>query len=219
MKINSFSVFISTSIFIHGIIITGLFFIHSVQTQTQSDFDVEFITPFEKTGPAASAENNLQKTDFKNVSKPFRAKEQLKDTYQEAVPDLAMKSGLESDQGKGFTQLDSEQGQADLSGPEILGQKSLATSYLGRIKSKIENQKLYPKASKVFKEQGLVKIRMILQRNGQILKIEIAESSQIQRLDEAALKSVAAASPFEPFPGDIQYRTWNLVVPIRYSLN
>lgn len=92
-------------------------------------------------------------------------------------------------------------------------------NYLDRIRSKIEFYKTYPKASRVLKETGLVKVKLKITKNGHVQKIEIIESSQFKRLDDAAIKAVADASPFEEFPSNISHNSWSIIVPMQFELN
>lgn len=92
-------------------------------------------------------------------------------------------------------------------------------NYLDRIRSKIEFHKTYPKASRVLKETGLVQVKLKISKSGHVQKIEIAKPSQFKRLDEAAIKAVADASPFDEFPTEVKFATWSILVPMRFELN
>ncbi len=92
-------------------------------------------------------------------------------------------------------------------------------SYLDRIRSKVEFHKTYPKASRVLKETGLVKVRVKIAKSGHVQKIEVVESSHFKRLDDAAIKAVADASPFDEFPAGVMFAAWSILVPMRFELN
>jgi TonB family protein len=118
----------------------------------------------------------------------------------------------------GIQQL-SDQNQISEGFSDVSKEANSHQSYLDRIRSKIEFHKTYPKASRVLKETGLVKVKLKIAKSGHIQKIEISESSQFKRLDEAAIKAAADASPFDEFPSDVTFAVWSILVPMRFELN
>lgn len=92
-------------------------------------------------------------------------------------------------------------------------------NHLDKLRSKVEFHKTYPKASKVLKETGLMKVKLKIAKSGHVQKIEIAESIQFKRLDDAAIKAVADASPFDEFPSDVKFAAWSILIPMKFELN
>jgi protein TonB len=92
-------------------------------------------------------------------------------------------------------------------------------SYLDKVRSKIQFYKIYPKASLALKERGTVKLKVRLEKSGYVQKIEIIESSEFKRLDEAAIKAVVDASPFGEFPPEVKFATWSIIVPMRFEFS
>ncbi|MTJ82807.1 MAG: energy transducer TonB [Telmatospirillum sp.] len=79
---------------------------------------------------------------------------------------------------------------------------------LTQVSSKVE----YPKMAKLRHQQGVVGIRIALDGSGGVTRAELAQSSGIQSLDDAALAAVQNASPFPAPPeagtvvtGNIQF--------------
>ncbi|MFN8845461.1 MAG: TonB family protein [Bdellovibrionales bacterium] len=99
-----------------------------------------------------------------------------------------------------------------------LSQLSEKEKYLVLLRNKINKIQTYPRQSKIFKEEGLVKIRMTINRNGDLMKLELVESSSFTRLNEAAMKAALEAAPFAKFPEEVDYQNWRIVVPIRFVL-
>lgn len=96
--------------------------------------------------------------------------------------------------------------------------KNSAESYLFTLREQISRHKSYPQAARAFGEQGLVRLRLTLNRNGSVVKIEILEPSPYRRLNDAAMKSVTKAAPFAAFPQNLDIETWRIQIPIRFTL-
>jgi TonB family protein len=104
------------------------------------------------------------------------------------------------------------------SDPNARPPKSETEKYLVLLKSRVNEFQKYPRQSKVFKEEGLVKIRMTINRDGQLTKLELVQSSGHSRLNDAAMKAVSDAAPFSKFPDEVTFQTWKIIVPIRFVL-
>jgi len=90
--------------------------------------------------------------------------------------------------------------------------------YLLQVREQIKLQQFYPAPSRQFREEGLVRIRMTLDRMGSVVKIETLQASPFRRLNDAAIKSIIRAAPFGPFPGSLSYERWNITVPFSFEL-
>ncbi len=79
-------------------------------------------------------------------------------------------------------------------------------------------QKHYPEMAKKLRLEGTVWLLVEINRSGEILSAEIAQSSGIEILDEAALNSAEKAGPVPGFPKETSAETKKLRIPYHYRL-
>lgn len=106
-------------------------------------------------------------------------------------------------------------------GSDIIGRmpRDAQEKYLVSLRNQVRLQQKYPKQSLVFKEEGLVKVRITLDRKGALTKVELVQGSPFPRLNDAAMKAVSDAAPFPQFPTEIEFQTWKVTVPIQFMLS
>jgi protein TonB len=90
--------------------------------------------------------------------------------------------------------------------------------YFSQISAWIDANKDYPGEVKKRKQQGTVTVRFSINRDGELLNASVRKSSGHALLDQAALATLARASPFPPIPAFMNRQTLSIVVPIDYSL-
>jgi protein TonB len=91
-------------------------------------------------------------------------------------------------------------------------------SYLAELAAQINRKKYYPRASRRFGEEGTVVVSFVLQRDGRVTDLAVAQSSGSERLDEAALTTLERVTPFRPIPDVLQRDDWPISVPIAFNL-
>lgn len=98
---------------------------------------------------------------------------------------------------------------------EKLGGTTTAHSmYRGKLRSHLEKHKVNPKS----RLAGKTIVRFTIDPTGQLLMSEIAESSGIKTLDEAALASIKKAAPFPAMPQEITGEPMIVSVPFRFTI-
>lgn len=98
---------------------------------------------------------------------------------------------------------------------EKLGGTTTAHSiYRGKLRSHLEKHKINPKS----RLAGKTVVRFTIDPAGQLLMTEIAESSGIKLLDEAALASVKKAAPYPAMPQEITGEPMIVSVPFRFTI-
>ncbi len=90
--------------------------------------------------------------------------------------------------------------------------------YWREIQRRIKEKQRYPRFAQESGVQGSTTLRFILRRDGSVEDITVAESSGHRRLDDAAKRSVADASPFPAFPPGQRGDSMPLVVSIIFEL-
>jgi TonB family protein len=106
-------------------------------------------------------------------------------------------------------------------GADLVGRmpRDVQEKYLVSLRNQVRLQQKYPKQSLVFKEEGLVKVRVTLDRKGALTKLELIQESRFPRLNDAAMKAVSDAAPFPEFPTEIEFQAWKVTVPIQFMLS
>lgn len=93
-----------------------------------------------------------------------------------------------------------------------------ARGYFGQLSAWIDANKSYPVECRKDKEQGAVIVKFTIARDGRLLDAAVKTGSGYERLDRAALDTLARAAPFPPIPDFIDRDTLSISVPIEYSL-
>ena len=91
-------------------------------------------------------------------------------------------------------------------------------SYLAELAAQINRKKFYPRASRRFGEEGTVVVSFVLQKDGRVTDLAVAQSSGSERLDEAALTTLQRVMPFRPIPDVLQRDDCPISVPIAFNL-
>ncbi len=92
------------------------------------------------------------------------------------------------------------------------------TSYLQGVKLKIEGVWRYPEAAKRSALQGRGLLSFTIQRDGTISDLKLLTSSGYPVLDEAILKAIRDAAPFNPMLDNMPVKRLNVVATFEYNL-
>lgn len=84
-------------------------------------------------------------------------------------------------------------------------------AHLGRHKS-------YPKDARSRNLQGDVKLRIVIDRSGQVVTSQVVQTSGQPAIDAAALDMVGRAAPVPKLPSSVQAAQVEIVVPLRFRL-
>jgi len=66
---------------------------------------------------------------------------------------------------------------------------------------------------------GTVIVSVEIKRNGDVMSVQLEQSSGIEILDEAAISSAKDASPAPAFPEGVVAQEQKVLIPYRYSIN
>ncbi|MGQ9861778.1 MAG: energy transducer TonB, partial [Thiobacillaceae bacterium] len=76
----------------------------------------------------------------------------------------------------------------------------------------------YPALSRRMREEGVVRLNILVNPDGSVARLEVARSSGYPRLDESAMKTVQSSWRFEPArQAGKPVAAW-VIVPIRFTL-
>lgn len=90
--------------------------------------------------------------------------------------------------------------------------------WVGRLVARLERYKRYPYHAKFERQQGTVKLRLVINRAGRLLRADVVSSSGFPLLDQEALELLNRAEPLPSPPDDVPGEQLVLVVPIRFAL-
>jgi protein TonB len=119
--------------------------------------------------------------------------------------------GVEGDTGN-------ESGVQEIDRSTTQREKTLLNRYLQEVAAKIHAVKQYPRKARKEGWEGTVVIKLHILPTGKVEKIELAEKSQYDVLNEAALQAITKAQPFPKFYHGLSMQSMTLKVPIQFTL-
>ena len=91
--------------------------------------------------------------------------------------------------------------------------------YLKKLKKKISDLWGYPRQAYERKEEGDVVVKFSVNRNGRLEQALVLTSSGSGFLDQGALEVIDAATPYDPFPGNLNLSKLHIIATFKYRLN
>ncbi|WP_158090468.1 energy transducer TonB [Desulfurella amilsii] len=91
-------------------------------------------------------------------------------------------------------------------------------SYMKLLKDKIQNVWVYPEQARLKNQQGTLLVKFGINKNGSLAYAEVIHSSGYPILDEAAIKAIREASPFNPLPERFGVDRLNIYATFTYEL-
>lgn len=83
----------------------------------------------------------------------------------------------------------------------------------------LERRKRYPRAAQMRRQEGMPWVKFSMNREGDVLSVELVESSGVAALDKEALALVKRADPLPIPPKEITGDVITLTVPIEFFIN
>lgn len=94
----------------------------------------------------------------------------------------------------------------------------VAQSWQSKVLAHLERRKRYPRGSQFRREEGVVKVRFVINPAGEVLSFRLEGSSGHVDLDEETLNLIERASPLPAPPLEIARDRLEMVVPVRFAL-
>ena len=101
------------------------------------------------------------------------------------------------------------------SGIDLNGLRGLFT---GKVRQRIADAKHYPRTARRRGMEGKPVIAFTLNKQGRLVKVNLAQSSGYQMLDQAALEAVQQAVPYPEIPAELKIDTYKFKLPISFVL-
>jgi len=108
--------------------------------------------------------------------------------------------------------------QAPTTAPVHPDVKGMTAAYLSVIEQSVKAHLLYPAQALRRREQGVIRVRMLVAADGEILSMESDGNDASPLLVAAALQAVRDAAPFPPLPQGLPETPARLEVPVSFSL-
>ncbi|UHD14853.1 energy transducer TonB [Thiocapsa bogorovii] len=90
--------------------------------------------------------------------------------------------------------------------------------YYAQLAAWLERHKRYPSQARKLRQEGIVRVRFVIDRNGKVISHRIESSSGHTALDRAASELLRRASPMPAIPASMGRSRLEIVVPIAYRL-
>ena len=97
-------------------------------------------------------------------------------------------------------------------------QRAAERAYLTALQRAIARHQHYPAGARRHGQTGVATLAFVIEADGHLSQIRLAQSSGHASLDQAALQALARLGRFDPIPKSIGRSRWSLRIPIRFDL-
>jgi TonB family protein len=112
-----------------------------------------------------------------------------------------------------------EEDDADSNKTQLTAQTLLARQfYVSDLLKKILAHTSYPRRALDLNQSGSVRVAVVINREGNILNIALAQPSEFDLLNNAALDAVNKTAPFPPLPDSISGESFSFTAPMRFTV-
>ena len=94
--------------------------------------------------------------------------------------------------------------------------KGEKAGYVTVLRRKIERNKRYPRAARMSRKAGVGRIRVTIDRKGQVLKVALIHPTGVPSLDQELRRVAHRASPFPPIPARLKGRSLAFTATLRF---
>ena len=170
-----------------------------------------------KRKPKKPAKKKKVKPKLNNVAKtqlPNKAKSQKK-TTRITTKAVNPKAGSQGS-GKAGSKAKNTTG-SDIS-RTAGGNPAAKRNYYAKLAAWLNKHKRYPRRAKLRRQQGIVKVRFTIDRNGRVLANTIVNGSGHRLLDKEVQAMLKRASPMPPIPKELRLAKLTITVPVSFKL-
>lgn len=156
----------------------------------------------------------------KSVEKPITTQTKVVVPALNALPVQAVKSTLSPSPVKALPTVKTPPASAQTN-PHPLSSKSdeiSAKAYFNTMRLMIEKNKRYPQMARRRNQEGSVRIRFLIDNNGNVNALEIVKKAEYESLNKAALEAVRRAAPFAKPPASVAKSALKLELTINFKL-
>lgn len=103
--------------------------------------------------------------------------------------------------------------------PESAAIETAKNKYFRQVTQAIYRKKHYPRQAYSLNQEGMVIVRLKLDKKGKILDLEVLEKAPFRSLTEASLETIKSISRFPPIPEELGMSEITFRIPIEYKIN
>ena len=92
------------------------------------------------------------------------------------------------------------------------------TDYASRLLAWLEQHKEYPRRAQARRQEGVVRLFIVVGQDGTVLNARIEQSAGHELLDQAALDMLKRAAPLPPPPDTIPGDRLEIMVPVHFYM-
>ncbi|MCV3263989.1 energy transducer TonB [Vibrio harveyi] len=115
------------------------------------------------------------------------------------------------------TKRESKQISALRQGQQSEAGRAAKVSWQQALHAHLEREKRYPRQARRLKKKGMPVIRFTMDREGNVLDVELVKSSGTASLDKEAIELVGRAQPLVKPPSSVKGARLTLTLPINFS--
>ena len=107
---------------------------------------------------------------------------------------------------------------APTDGELSLNNKQSRATWQSALFNHLARHKRYPRLAKRNREEAIILVRVIIDRNGSVISSHLERPSEFTALNKEALSLITRAQPLPPPPPEIEGKTIEFVIPVEFSL-
>lgn len=139
------------------------------------------------------------------------------DTLPQSGQDGGPRGDVAGAGGPAGTEARSDAGTA--SAAEGGGTPGATADYMAALRAWLERHKRYPRTAQLRRQEGVVLLSFVMDRNGRVLAHRLQQTSGHVALDREVEALIQRAQPLPPLPATMAQARLEVVVPIRFSLD
>ena len=161
----------------------------------------------------AESDNQPAESPSSAVTPPSKIKDNAGDLNAPTIDPAKNEKSVpaKEDAGKGQVQPIPKPGAG-------VDRNAIISAYRSKVLAAIELHKKYPSVARRLSQEGSVRMKFSVSRDGSVSGISIVSSSGVDAIDRAAIDAIRAASPIPPVPSELNENSLNLSLTILFSL-
>jgi TolA protein len=108
------------------------------------------------------------------------------------------------------------EGEEDGEAVELTEEEITAELYSSKLIALVNKWVEYPEVDRSRRKEGSISMKVVINREGEIVSSEMIEKSRYATLNFAAKKAISVAQPYPPIPEEIEGETFEFSVPILF---
>ncbi len=103
--------------------------------------------------------------------------------------------------------------------PKSLMLDDILKEYTDSVRKKIESKKRYPIIARNMGIEGRTRLKLVINKDGSLEKVDVLETSGYEILDKTALQSIYESAPFPPIPAELKKNKLELSIYLTFEIS